>query len=156
MAKQLAPVYEKRRVKRKGVHAKTKQSKNKNSKLQEALRLSGTMSVLVDIEEYDEPGIKICPNGTQVKVLNLVAWSLFFPLSRPKNCGYGSAKRLQMAKDDMPEELSRVRSMDEWLEMPREFRQKFSPYIEEEFRRRREAFGSITTVSLRILRVGIT
>tara|TARA_R100001163_G_scaffold7169_1_gene7611 strand:- start:11383 stop:11514 length:132 start_codon:yes stop_codon:yes gene_type:complete len=32
MAKQLTPVYEKRRVKRKGVHAKTKQSKNKNSK----------------------------------------------------------------------------------------------------------------------------
>ena len=28
--------------------------------------------------------------------------------------------------------------MDEWFEMPREFRQKFSPYIEEEFRRRRE------------------
>jgi hypothetical protein len=30
--------------------------------------------------------------------------------------------------------------MDEWGEMPREFRQKFSPYIEEEFRRRREGF----------------
>jgi len=30
--------------------------------------------------------------------------------------------------------------MDEWAEMPREFRQKFSPYIEEEFRRRREGF----------------
>ena len=40
----------------------------------------------------------------------------------------------------MPEELSRIKSMDEWGEMPREFRQKFSPYIEEEFRRRREGF----------------
>jgi hypothetical protein len=40
----------------------------------------------------------------------------------------------------MPKELSRIKSMDEWLEMPREFRQKFSPYIEEEFRRRREGF----------------
>ena len=40
----------------------------------------------------------------------------------------------------MPEELSRIKSMDEWAEMPREFRQKFSPYIEEEFRRRREGF----------------
>ena len=28
--------------------------------------------------------------------------------------------------------------MDEWAEMPREFREKFRPYIEEEFRRRRE------------------
>ena len=40
----------------------------------------------------------------------------------------------------MPQELSRVRSMDEWAEMPREFREKFRPYIEEEFRRRREGF----------------
>tara|TARA_R100000008_G_scaffold29628_1_gene16356 strand:- start:2913 stop:4814 length:1902 start_codon:yes stop_codon:yes gene_type:complete len=30
--------------------------------------------------------------------------------------------------------------MDEWGEMPREFRAKFRPYIEEEFRRRREGF----------------
>ena len=40
----------------------------------------------------------------------------------------------------MPKELSRIKSMDEWSETPREFRQKFSPYIEEEFRRRREGF----------------
>ena len=40
----------------------------------------------------------------------------------------------------MPKELSRIKSMDEWAETPREFRQKFSPYIEEEFRRRREGF----------------
>ena len=40
----------------------------------------------------------------------------------------------------MPQELSRIRSMDEWGEMPREFRAKFRPYIEEEFRRRREGF----------------
>ena len=40
----------------------------------------------------------------------------------------------------MPQELSRIRSMDEWAEMPREFREKFNTYIEEEFRRRREGF----------------
>ncbi len=40
----------------------------------------------------------------------------------------------------MPKELSRIKSMDEWAEMPREFREKFRPYIEEEFRRRREGF----------------
>ncbi len=38
----------------------------------------------------------------------------------------------------MPKELSRIRSMDEWAETPREFREKFHPYIEEEFRRRTE------------------
>ena len=40
----------------------------------------------------------------------------------------------------MPEELSRIKTMDEWAEMPREFREKFRPYIEEEFRRRRQGF----------------
>jgi hypothetical protein len=30
--------------------------------------------------------------------------------------------------------------MDEWAEMPREFRERFRPYVEEEFRRRREGF----------------
>ena len=40
----------------------------------------------------------------------------------------------------MPKELSRIRSMDEWSETPREFRERFRPYIEEEFRRRREGF----------------
>ena len=101
------------------------------------------MSVLVDIEEYDEPGIKICPNGTQGKSLELGGLVIVLPAQPPKKqiSGHGSAKRLQMwQRNDMPQELSRVRSMDEWLEMPREFRQKFSPYIEEEFRRRREGF----------------
>ncbi len=40
----------------------------------------------------------------------------------------------------LQKELSRIHSMDEWEEMPREFRAKFRPYIEEEFRRRREGF----------------
>ena len=40
----------------------------------------------------------------------------------------------------MPSELARIKSMDEWYEMPKEFRQRFSPFIEEEFRRRREGY----------------
>ena len=47
-------------------------------------------------------------------------------------------KKLQMWKrSDVPQELSRVRSMDEWFEKPAEFRRSFSPYIEQEFERRR-------------------
>ena len=38
----------------------------------------------------------------------------------------------------MPEELQRIRSMDEWLEKPAEFRKKFHSYIEQEFQRRRD------------------
>ena len=38
----------------------------------------------------------------------------------------------------MPEELQRIRSMDEWFEKPSEFRKKFRSYIEQEFQRRRD------------------
>tara|TARA_R100001440_G_scaffold71944_1_gene95304 strand:- start:3199 stop:5310 length:2112 start_codon:yes stop_codon:yes gene_type:complete len=47
-------------------------------------------------------------------------------------------KAMQMwSRTPMPKELSRVRSMDEWFEKPAEFRRSFSPYIEQEFERRR-------------------
>ena len=47
-------------------------------------------------------------------------------------------KQMQMwRRTDVPQELSRIRSMDEWFEKPAEFRRSFSPYIEQEFERRR-------------------
>ena len=47
-------------------------------------------------------------------------------------------KKMQMwRRTDVPQELSRVRSMDEWFEKPAEFRRAFSPFIEQEFERRR-------------------
>ena len=101
------------------------------------------MSVLVDIDEYNDPGIKICPNGTEGEVVELGGLVIVLPAvpSKKKIHGHGKSNRMQMwERAPMPDELSRIRSMDEWAEMPREFRQKFSPYIEEEFRRRREGF----------------
>ena len=101
------------------------------------------MNSLVNIEEYDDLAISICPNGTQGEVLELGGLVIVLPAQPPKKQiqGYKDPVHMQMWKrSPMPEELSRIRSMDEWSEMPREFRQKFSTYIEEEFRRRREGF----------------
>ena len=101
------------------------------------------MNSLVNIDEYDDLAISICPNGTQGEVLELGGLVIVLPAQPPKKQiqGYKDPVHMQMWKrSPMPEELSRIRSMDEWSEMPREFRQKFSPYIEEEFRRRREGF----------------
>ena len=101
------------------------------------------MSVLVNIDEYDEPAVSICPNGTKGEVVEIGGLVIVLPAKPPKKeiKGHDLPKSLQLwQRDSMPEELSRIRSMDEWGEMPREFRQKFSPYIEEEFRRRREGF----------------
>ena len=101
------------------------------------------MNSLVNIEEYDDLAISICPNGTKGEVIELGGLVIVLPAQPPKKkiAGYGKPDDMQMwTRTDMPTELSRIKSMDEWGEMPREFRQKFSPYIEEEFRRRREGF----------------
>jgi len=117
------------------------------------------MNNLIEIEEYEHPAVAICPNGTQGEAIELGGLVILLPAKPPKKqiSGYDLPKHLQVwQRRAMPEEMSRIKSMDEWLEMPREFRQKFRPYIEEEFRRRREGFGFIITVSLHILRGATT
>jgi hypothetical protein len=99
--------------------------------------------MLVKVDNYDEHAIAICPNGTQGEIIELSGLVIVLPAQPPEKEieGYGKSNDLQLwERRTMPQELSRIRSMDEWGEMPREFRQKFSPYIEEEFRRRREGF----------------
>jgi len=87
--------------------------------------------------------IAICPNGTKGESLSIGGLHIALPTQPPEEEieGHGLPNHMQLWKRvSMPKELSRIKSMDEWAEMPREFRQKFRPYIEEEFRRRREGF----------------
>ena len=87
--------------------------------------------------------IAICPNGTKGESLSIGGLHIALPAQPPEEEieGHGLPNHMQLWKRvSMPKELSRIKSMDEWAEMPREFRQKFRPYIEEEFRRRREGF----------------
>jgi hypothetical protein len=101
------------------------------------------MSSLLNIEGYEEPVISICPKGTTGSIVSIGDLDIALPAQPPEEEieGYGRPNDMQLwERVPMPEELSRIKSMDEWSEMPREFRQKFSPYIEEEFRRRREGF----------------
>jgi len=101
------------------------------------------LSILLDVKEYEEPAVKICPNGTEGELIELGGLLICLPKRPPKKeiSGYKEPNSMQMwGRVLMPQELSRIRSMDEWAEMPREFRARFRPYIEEEFRRRREGF----------------
>jgi len=101
------------------------------------------MSNLVEIEGYEEPAISICPNGTKGERIELGGLVVILPAQPPEKEIFGHGEPVDMQlwqRVPMPKELSRIKSMDEWSETPREFRQKFSPYIEEEFRRRREGF----------------
>ena len=99
------------------------------------------MSVLIDVKGYEEKAVAICPNGTHGDHIEI--GSILIVLPKPpkvKDILYQNLpiKDQYWRRADLPKEISRIRSMDEWAEMPREFREKFRPYIEEEFRRRRE------------------
>jgi len=99
------------------------------------------MSVLVDIEGYETKGIKIDPNGTEGEHVELHGIFVVLP-KKPKRSDilfHDKPKELQMwQRIPLPEELQRVRSMDEWFEKPAEFRNKFRSYVEKEFQRRRD------------------
>lgn len=98
------------------------------------------MNALEQVEGYDEAVIKICPHGTLGDVVELGGLLIGLPKVPDEGIiNEGLEEALQMwARTPMPQELSRIRSMDEWSETPREFREKFRPYIEQEFRRRRD------------------
>ena len=101
------------------------------------------MTGLIDIEKYDEPVVSICPRGTVGDVIDISGLPICLPKQPRKKdiAGYDLPTHLQTwARTEMPSELARIKSMDEWYEMPKEFRQRFSPFIEEEFRRRREGY----------------
>lgn len=99
------------------------------------------MSTIVDVEGYETKGIKIDPNGTEGDIIELHGLLVVLP-KKPKRSEilfHEKPKAMQMwQRIAMPEELQRIRSMDEWLEKPAEFRKKFRSYIEQEFQRRRD------------------
>jgi hypothetical protein len=91
----------------------------------------------------DEYIIQICPNGTEGERVRIGDLDIALPAQPAEEeiAGHGLPNHMQLwERVPMPKELSRIKSMDEWAEAPREFREKFRPYIEEEFRRRREGF----------------
>ena len=96
------------------------------------------MAGLVEIEE--EITINICHDNTSGEV------ELYFdlPIQLPKKPAkknilfYDKPKAEQCwERTELPEELRRIRSMEEWMEMPEAFRKKYTGYISEEFKRRR-------------------
>lgn len=99
------------------------------------------MAGLKQVEGYTEYVVNICPNDTCGEVVEIGSLLIQLPKA-PKDeeiLNYGRELHMQMWKRlSVPEELQRIRSMDEWYEMPSEFKKRFSPYIEQEFKRRRE------------------
>jgi len=96
------------------------------------------MAGLVQIE--DEIVVNICPDKTEGDV------RLYFdlPIQLPKKPAkkdilfHDKPKEEQRwVREELPQELRRIRSMEEWMEMPEAFRKKHTPYISQEYKRRR-------------------
>lgn len=99
------------------------------------------MAGLVDIEGYDEKVINICPNDTSGEVIEVADLYIQLPKKPAKKdiLFSGNKKEDQYwRRTEMPDDLKRVRSMDEWLEAPKEFRDKHIKFIQQEFTRRKE------------------
>jgi len=99
------------------------------------------MAGLKKIDGYDDYVINICPNDTAGEIITIGDVDIQLPKA-PKDediLNYGRDVSMQMwQRLPVPRELQRIRSMDEWFEMPSDFKKRFSTYIEQEFKRRRE------------------
>ena len=99
------------------------------------------MSVLKEIEGYSEKAVKICPNGSEGMLLEIDGLLIMLPEMPPHEeiMNHDLPKEEQRwVRHEPNKELIRLKSMDDWAEAPKEFRQKYQDYIKEEFRRRRE------------------
>lgn len=99
------------------------------------------MAGIKDIEGYDDFVINICPDGTEGEIIEIAG--LFIQL--PEKPDDSNILFNELPKEEqywrrlsIPKELERIRTMDEWSEAPKEFRDRYTPYIEREFVRRRK------------------
>ncbi len=98
------------------------------------------MAGLKQNEDYDNYVVNICPNDTEGELLTIGGLDIQLPKTPAKKeiLFYDRKPAMQMwERLPVPAELQRIRSMDEWYEMPSDFKKRFSPYIEKEFERRR-------------------
>jgi hypothetical protein len=98
------------------------------------------MAGLKQNEDYDNYVVNICPNDTEGEILTIGGLDIQLPKAPKKKeiLFYDRKPAMQMwERLPVPAELQRIRSMDEWYEMPSDFKKRFSPYIEKEFERRR-------------------
>jgi hypothetical protein len=88
----------------------------------------------------DETIINICPDDTEGEVIEIANLKIQLP-KKPakKNILFHDRpkKDQRWERSELPRDLSQIKTMDDWYSAPKEFQQKYSPYIEQEFTRRR-------------------
>jgi hypothetical protein len=99
------------------------------------------MAGLKKIEGYDDMVVNICPSDTEGEIIEISGIDIQLPKQpKKKDILFSDKKKSEQrwSRIPIPEDLSKIRSMEEWAEQPKEFRLKYTPYIQEEFKRRRE------------------
>lgn len=99
------------------------------------------MAGLKKIEGYDGMVVNICPSDTEGEIIEISGIDIQLPKQpKKKDILFSDKKKSEQcwSRIPIPEDLSKIRSMEEWAEQPKEFRLKHTPYIQEEFKRRRE------------------
>ena len=98
------------------------------------------MAGLVNIEGIDEPVVNICPKGTGGDVINISDVYLQLPaVPKKKDILFSDSKKEDQywRRLDPPTDLMKIRSMDDWTEMPKPFKERYTEFIRKEFDRRR-------------------
>lgn len=97
--------------------------------------------MLVDVDGYEGKVIALSSDGKVGEVIELHGLLVGLP-KKPRKADilfHDQPKSKQYwRRIDPPQDLMRIKSMDEWYEHPPEFRKHHEVYIVEEFRRRRE------------------
>ena len=107
----------------------------------------------------DEDIIRICPKGTEGEVLEIGGLLIALPAQPPEEeiAGYGRPDDMQLwERIPMPQELSRIKSMDEWGRCQGSFDRSFLRISKRSFAVGVRAFGFSIMASLHILRAGTT
>lgn len=98
------------------------------------------MAGLVSIKKIDEPVINICPDGTNGIVIEIAGLHIQLPkIPDKKDILFNDRAPADQRWERIspPADLIKIKTMDEWSSQPKEFRDKYTPYIKNEFDRRR-------------------
>ena len=99
------------------------------------------MSGIKDIKGYDDFVINICADNTEGEIIEISGLFIQLPALPDKEDILFHDKPTEQqhwTRLPVPKEIERIKTMDEWMEAPKEFRDRYTPYIEREFNRRRK------------------
>ena len=95
----------------------------------------------VEVEGYDDMVVNICLSGTAGEVIDIDGLLIQLPkVPEDKDILYHEKEKKDQrwVREVPPSAISGVRSMEEWEQQPKETQNRFLPYIEREFTRRKE------------------